>query len=173
MFGRTGRAVIRTAILLVSSAGAVLYCTQMIEEIRDHYAALQPVPSGQEDQIHKQVATSLAKQGETLIGWSVLALAGAVTLVISTKVRQARGLSWAFICFGPGGTFLLESSYAGLVFQRRVAFMTAQNNFSDFAGLNALLNAQTEFFVFALAVFSLLATFFLVLIVLGLINPSS
>ena len=51
--------------------------------------------------------------------------------------------------------------------------MTAQNNFSDFAGLNALLNAQTEFFVFALAVFSLLATFFLVLIVLGLINPSS
>lgn len=145
----------------------------MIEVIRDHYADLQPVPTGQEDQIHKQVATSLAKQSETLIGWSVLALAGAVTLVISTRVRQTRGLSWSFLSFGPGGVFLLESSYAGLVFQRRIAFMTAQNNFSDFAGLNALLNAQTEFFVWALGIFSLLAAFFLVLIVLGLINPST
>jgi hypothetical protein len=173
MFGRTGRAVIRTAILLIFSAGAVLYGAHMIEEIRDHYADLQPVPSGQEDQIHKQLGTSLAKQSETLIGWSVLALAGAVTLVISTKVRQVRGLSWAFISFGPGGAFLLESTYAGLVFQRRIAFMTAQNNFGDFAGLNALLNAQTEFFVWALGIFSLLAAFFLVLIVFGLINPSS
>lgn len=173
MSGRTVRAVIRALILLISSAGAVLYCTHVIEGIRDHYADLQSVPSGQEDPIHKQVATSLAKQSETLIGWSVLALAGAVTLVISTKVRQTRGLSWAFICFGPGGAFLLESSYAGLVFQRRVAFMTAQNNFSDFAGLNALLNAQMEFFIWALAIFSLLAAFFLALIVLGRINPST
>lgn len=173
MFGRTGRAVIRTVILLIFSAGAVRYGAHMIEEIRDHYADLQPVPSGQEDEIHKQLAISLAKQSETLIGWSVLALAGAVTLVISTKVRQVRGLSWAFICFGPGGAFLLESTYAGLVFQRRIAFMTAQNNFGDFAGLNALLNAQTEFFVWALGIFSLLAAFFLVLIVFGLINPSS
>jgi hypothetical protein len=40
------------------------------------------------------MALSLAKQSETLLNWSVLALAGIVTLAVSTKVRPLQLREW-------------------------------------------------------------------------------
>ena len=167
------RAVLRVLLLVILSASAALHSWFAIDAVRDHYQDLERNKPGDEDKPQKDMVTNLAKQSETLLGWAVLALAGTVTLVISTKVRPTRGLAWVFICFGPGGVLLLASSYAGLIFQRRVAFMTSINNFADFGSLNALLNLQSEFFVYALAVFSLFAGFFLYRIVQGTINPSA
>jgi hypothetical protein len=173
MFDVRARSNTRVLLLLGLCGVAAVFSRRSIENVRDRYVSLKQFDAGTEDKSQKELTTSMAKQSETLLGWAVLALAGAATLVISTKVRPTRGLSWVFICFGPGGVLLLASSYAGLIFTRRLAAMTARNDFGDFASLNSLLGLQLQFFEYALAILSVFAAFFLYRIVEGAINPST
>jgi hypothetical protein len=169
----TTLAVVRTTVLLVVSLATGFIGWHAVLNIRDQFSDLSQVDADREDKVEQRAVLNMAKQSETLLGWSVLALAGVATLMISTKVRSLPGRSWAYILLGPAGALLLSDSYAGTTFQGRISFIFLRNNFNDFASLNNLLTLQVSLFQDALLFLSVFAVVFLIGITYGATDPAS
>ena len=119
----------------------------------------------------KNAVNTILKQSEQFQSWSVLILTGIVALLITTTVHRTPGASWAYIVLGPAAIFLIISLNAGWTLTKRYTFLTAMNNFDDFASLANLLLIQSNLFLYSILSVSLFASWFLTLIVLGKIEP--
>lgn len=163
----------RVILLLALLVATGLLSYSSLESVRERYqgTVVEMVETGKEVASHKSAAAVILKQEETFQSWAVLVLAGIVAILVTTKIHRAPGVSWAYLPLGPAAMFLLVSLNAGWVVTKRYAYLVAKNNFSDFANLSALLECQSDFFLYAITCISLFAGWFLFQIVIGKAEP--
>jgi hypothetical protein len=113
-----------------------------------------------------------------MLDWGVLILGALIALVTTTKVHKIPIFEWLFLLVALATSFLIGSLAAGIVLQRRAAYLSLQFlvNADSVAKdyLDApfkLLSIQShllEYTISALAVFALISLFG---IVLGYVDP--
>jgi hypothetical protein len=113
----------------------------------------------------------MGPQNKQLIDWGGLLLAGVIALVITTKVHAIKYYEWIFLLLSPAASFLLCSLWAGVVFQRRAAYLAIQTNSVRLDSLNELLGLQSQNLAFGLMPLSIFALVFLSAIILGYLQP--
>jgi uncharacterized membrane protein len=164
---------VRILLLIGCSLTAAIYSHVRVLRLTSQFGDVPKIEAGREDQPAKSAFDRMSKENETLANFAVILLSAVAALVISTKVHKISHVSWAYLLFGPAGTFLFYSAYAGWAFQARHAFLTLRNNFTDFASVNDLLLAQLDLFRFALVFLAVVAAVFLVQIVGDRVSPTA
>jgi hypothetical protein len=164
---------LRAVLLFFLIIGSGGWAYSGIEAIRQRYqdSVVDTIDAGKENVAYKNAASEILKQKELFQGWSVLVLAGIVTILITTKIHRAQGIVWVYLVLGPAAIFLITSLYAGWVLTKRYTYLVAKNNYSDFNNLSALLDRQSDLFLYAIGCVSLFAGWFLLLTVLGKLEP--
>jgi hypothetical protein len=100
-----------------------------------------------------------------------LLLGGIIGLVTITKVHTIEKCEWLFLIVAPAASFLLGSLAAGIVFQRRVAYLSVQPTPDSIDSLNALLTTQSDQLEYAVLTLSVFALIFLFGIIAGFVKP--
>lgn len=164
---------LRFAIFLIIMVGGALCSHCEVEKVRESYqdTEIEEVAKGAENETLKNALAEMVKQSEQFHSWSVLILGGIVAIIITTKVHKAPGLPWAYIAIGLAGVVLIYSLQAGWVLKKRYTFLVSNNNYTDFNSMNSLLQTQVNLFMFAMLCVSVFASWFLVLIILGKVDP--
>lgn len=165
--------IVRVIFLLILFLAAGWWSYRKIEGVSANYPKVATVTTEQKElnASFKSAAAELSKQRELFQGWSVLILGGIVAIITTTKVHRTPNVSLAFIPLAPAVAFLLNSLNAGWEFTRRYSFLVSRDNFLDLNSLSALVLIQSDFFLYAILCVSLVAGWFLFLIVWGKIEP--
>lgn len=165
--------ILRVALLFALVIGSGYWAYSGIETIRQRYqdSVVDSIDDGKENVAYKNASSEILKQKELFQGWAVLVLAGIVTILITTKIHRAQGIVWVYLLLGPAAMFLITSLYAAWVLTKRYTYIVAKNNYSDFGNLSALLEKQSDLFLYAIGCVSFFASWFLLLTVLGKLEP--
>ena len=156
------------------------YCwIQATERIRDTYQAadanrhLTADPSTTPEVAKPCLTTPdrMAEQNKQMIDWGVLLLGGLVALLTTTKVHKIAHHEWWFLILTPAASFILGSLWAGVLFQRRAAYLSVQKYADASESLNGFLSIQSHEFIYALIPLALFALVFLAAIILGRVTP--
>jgi hypothetical protein len=163
---------IRASLLIMLVATSAWWSYHQVNAIRDAYqgTAVKNIWIGGEDIAHKNACAEIVKQGEQFQGWSVLILGGIVAILVTTKVHRMPYFGWAYLPLGPAAVFLATSLHAGWVLSKRYTYLVAKNNF-ELPTLSALLDVQSDLFLYSILCVSLFATCFLFFIVLERVEP--
>lgn len=150
---------------VVTLAGG--YLAVELTPFRDPPLPLKPMTKV----IQKETATKYREQSAQFSDWAFAVLAGAIAIVITTKVHKSKKCEQLYIVLGPTAALLLMSLRAGYQFQRRHTNLIAFDDFTDLPSLAKLLVIQWRLFFVALVFASLFALRYLMLIVSGEIKP--
>ncbi len=134
-------------------------------------SGIQSGQSGVEPSLAKPVPDSLAQQNKQMIDWGVLLLGGIIALITTTKVHPIKHYEWWFLILGPASSSLLGSLWAGVVFQRRAAYLALQPCPESIDSLIQLLTIQNKQLERAGLILSAFALIFLIGIVFGSVKP--
>jgi hypothetical protein len=170
--------VIRVILFVLLLGGPLLHSLPAVNHIRNSYqtsvvpsskkSEARPVPENQS--VSKLVPEPLTQQNKQMIDWGVLLLGGIIALVITTNVHPIKHYEWLFLIVTLAVSYLLGSLAAGVVFQRRAAYLAFQTT-EDFDGLFALLQIQSEQLASAILALGAFAVIFLSGIVFGSVKP--
>ncbi len=149
------------------------------ESIRDSY---QVPNTKQQSTVTAPTAPETAKpspvipehmevQNKQMIDWGVLLLGGLVALVTTTKVHKIAYCEWWFLILTPAASFVLGSLWAGVLFQRRAAYLAVQQASDTSESLYKFLSLQSTEFIYCLIPLALFALVFLAAIILGRVTP--
>lgn len=169
-------------LLLILFSGPLLYGYWQTDKIRDTYqkvsaptAAQSAAPTvSQAPPTPMTVPDPLNQQNKQMIDWGVLLLGGSVALSITAKLHRFNIYKALYLfCIGPAAGFLLASLWCGVVFQRRVAFLSIQTQHvaNPFEELLSFLKLQSSLLTWGVSLLSLFALCFLFGIVLGWVDP--
>jgi hypothetical protein len=163
----------RVVLLFILLIGSGFWSYSKLQRVRDEYQGqvVEAVRVGEEDVSRKSASSGILKQAEFFQSWSVLILAGIIAISVTTKIHRTPGVSWIYLLLGPAVMFLLISLNTGWVLTKRHAYRSAKNNFTELGDLSALLDLQSDLFLYAVVCVSLFAAWFLFLIVHGKIEP--
>jgi hypothetical protein len=173
-------------LLLILFFGPLVYGHWQTDKIRDTYQASQkissptmaqsaaPGSSSQAPPAPTIVPDPLNQQNKQMIDWGVLLLGGSVALSITAKLHRIKFYKGLYLLFiGPAAGFLLASLWCGVVFQRRVAFLSIQTQrvADPFEALLSFLKLQSSLLTWSVSLLTLFALCFLFGIVLGWVDP--
>jgi hypothetical protein len=176
----------RLILLLVFLVGPLCWSLPGINRIRDSYQTPVPatvkespqaipkpagIPAGEAQSGSKPVPEPLSQQNKQMLDWGVLLLGGIIGLVTVTKVHIIGKCEWLFLTVAPAASFLLGSLAAGIVFQRRVAYLSVQPTPDSIDSLNELLKTQSNQLEYAILTLSVFALIFLFGIIAGIVKP--
>jgi len=130
-----------------------------------------PIPPPESQSGPKSVPEPLSQQNKQMIDWGVLLLGGIIGLVTITKVHKIERCEWLFLIVALAASFLLGSLAAGIVFQRRAAYLSLQTTPDSLDSLFSLLSIQSQQLEYAVLTLSVFALIFLFGIVSGFVIP--
>jgi hypothetical protein len=172
---------LRFILVLVLFAGPLCCGYSRTESIRESYQNAPAVSSAPSTPPAAQaVATPepqtipepLNQQNKQMIDWGVLLLGGCIALLTTAKVHRIKYHAWWYCLFvAPAAGFLLSSLWCGVVFQRRVAYLSLQTVPRDLDALLAFLQLQSCLLAYAVFCLGLFALVFLTGITLGSVDP--
>ena len=165
---KTWLSILYLSILIVG-----IYCFNQVETIRDTYQNenIGVIEDGREDKSQKYALERLLIQSNGLQSWALVLISGLIAISITTKVHKIKHINRMFILNGTAITLLAASLYAGLVLQRRGNYFTWLNNYNDLETINSFLYLQQQYLVYAVALLSLMALYFISNIVVGRTKP--
>lgn len=173
---------LRLILLLLFLVMPLCWSLPEIDTIRNSYqvsvsptskesAQGAPNPAGGTQSSFKPVPEPLSQQNKQMIDWGVLLFSGVIALVTITKVHRIERCDWLFLIVALAASFLLGSLAAGIVFQRRAAYLSLQTTPDSLDSLYALLSTQSQQLEYAVLTLSVFALIFLFGIVLGFVKP--
>jgi len=173
---------LRLILLLLFLVMPLCWSLPDIDTIRNSYqvsgppaskesAQAAPNPAGEPQFSFKPVPEPLSQQNKQMIDWGVLLLGSIIALVTITKVHKIERCEWLFLIVALAASFLLGSLAAGIVFQRRAAYLSIQPTPDSLDSLFALLSTQSQQLEYAVLMLSVFALILLFGIVLGFVKP--
>lgn len=162
--------------LVLLFLGPLVYGYRQIEDVRDSYQRLKPATTQSAAQSTEAktatVPDPLNQQNKQMIDWAVLLLGGSVALSTTTKLHRFKIYKTLYLLLiGPASGFLLASLWCGVVFQRRVAYLSIQTEPESFEALISFLRIESNLLTWGVCLLAVFALCFLFGIVLGFVDP--